>query len=725
MVFKKTLKKRFRPVKTPTYLQMEIVECGAAALGIILAYYKKFIPLEELRIACGISRDGSNALNIIKAARCYGLIAKGFKREPNELNVLKPPYIVFWNFNHFIVVNGFKKNRVYLNDPATGPRTVTHPEFDQAFTGVVLLFEPGPDFIKSGQKASLFRSIKSRISKSKIVLTYIILAGLGLVIPGLVIPSLTRIFIDQILVDHLTAWIKPLFIGIGITALVQIALVWLQEYYLSRFQTKLALQSASQFLNHILKLPIEFFSQRFGGEIGARIVLNDRVAAMLSGEIATTVISVSTILFYAAIMLFYDWVLTLIGVSIILSTILLLKAVAKYRIDNNLKLQMETGKLIGMSISGLKNIETIKATGTENDFFAKWAGYQAKMLNTEQELAKPTLLLTVIPPLLIASNHIAILGIGGLRVMEGHITIGMLIAFQGLMANFTMPVTRLVNLSQRFQDLESDMNRLDDVLRHRTDPHIDLNNHQIDLLSTPKLTGFLELKNVTFGYNRLDQPLIENLNLKMKPGDRIAIIGPSGCGKSTISKLVSGLYEPWDGEILLDHQRRNIFPRQVLANSISLVDQDIYLFEGSIKDNLQLWDQTIPEQDMIKAAKDADIHEVIAARPLGYDSAVDEDGHNFSGGQKQRLEIARSLATNPSILIMDEATSALDSHTEKIIDQNLRKRGMTMLIIAHRLSTIRDCDEIIVLDKGKIIQRGTHDQLILEDGLYKNLILSE
>ncbi len=719
-----------RRVKVPTVLQMEAVECGAACLTMVLEYFGRIEPLETLRTACGVSRDGSKASNIIKAARSYGLVAKGFKREPEKVKTMQGPMIVHWNFNHFVVLEGFKRDRVYLNDPGSGPRIVTEEEFDQAFTGVVLSFEPGPDFTKGGTRRSLIGALKTRLINAYLPVVFIVLAGLAMVIPGLIIPTFYKIFVDDILVKGLVDWIQPLLIAMGATALVFGLLTWLRQAYLLRLETRLALSTSSKFLLHVFKLPMAFFTQRYAGEVGNRVGINDRVARLLSGELATTVLNVVLIVFYGLLMIQYDVTLTFVGIGIALLNIVALKLVSRKRVDLNQSLLQDRGKMMGTAMGGLQTIETLKATGSESDFFTRWSGYFAKVNNAEQRLGLYTQVLNAVPPMLTAINVALILGLGGLRIMDGQMSMGMLIAFQFLMASFITPVNRMVNLGSTLQEAEGDMNRLDDVLRYEQDSQFDgsediVSDSAEQQPALPKLVGQLELRDISFGYSPLEPPLINKLNLTLRPGERVALVGGSGSGKSTVAKLVCGLYKPWSGEIRFGDQRREDISRRLLNNSFSFVDQDIFLFEGSVRDNLTLWDETIPEADMIQAARDAAIHDAIAERQMAYASQVEEGGRNFSGGQTQRLEIARALSGNPTIMVLDEATSALDPTTEKLIDDNIRRRGCTCLIIAHRLSTIRDCDEIIVLDRGKVVQRGTHDEMRVVDGPYKHLIESE
>lgn len=712
--------------KTPTVLQMEAVECGAAALAIVLGYYKRYVPLEQLRLSCGISRDGSKASNVLKAARSFGMIAKGYKKEPEELRALRFPMIVFWNFNHFLVVEGFRNGKVYLNDPAAGPRTVSNAEFDQSFTGVVLVLAPGPDFTAGGEKPSAIPALKRRFTGMKQAVSFLVLVGLALVIPGMLVPVFSSVFVDSFLVQGHDTWLKPLLFGMVITALIRTALTWLQSYYLLRVQTQLALTSASKFFWHVLRLPAEFFTQRSAGEISSRVQINDRVAALLSGELARAVLSVVTAIFFVGMMFYYDSVLTLISIAAVSINVLVLRRVSRKIEDMSQRLAMDSGRVLGVSMNGLSIIETIKASGSESSFFAKWAGYQAKLVVSEQEVARVGLVLGTLPALLLAINDALVIGLGGIRVIDGHMSIGMLVAFQSLVHSFIEPVNNLVGLGQRLQEVRGDMNRLDDVMRFETDAWADSTPLVLQNGSSPpkpKLDGLVELKDCTFGYNRADYPLLEKFNLTVKPGQRVAIVGPSGCGKSTVSKLVTGLYQPWSGAVLFDGKERSAYSRYAFANSVAQVDQDIVLFSGSMRDNLKLWDETISEADMIAAAKDACIHELILSRAGGYDSEVEEGGRNMSGGQRQRIEIARALASNPRVLVMDEATSALDAATEKAIDDNLRRRGCSCIIIAHRLSTIRDADEIIVLSYGLVVERGTHDSLMaIDNGFYRRLV---
>jgi NHLM bacteriocin system ABC transporter peptidase/ATP-binding protein len=715
---------RARRVHTPTVLQMEAVECGAAALAMVLAYYGRWVPLEELRLAAGVSRDGSNALNVLKAARRYGLDAKGFRKEPADLRALPLPFIVFWNFNHFVVVEGFRGGSVYLNDPAMGPRRVPDAEFDHSFTGIALTFERGPEFKKSGHPPSLWRSLGDRLHGSRLALAFVVLASLLLVVPGVLIPAFTKVFVDEYLVLGLKDWVRPLLLAMALTAVLRGLLTWVQQAYLLRLEARMAVTASSRFLWHVLRMPMEFFTQRYAGDLAGRVAANDRVAQLLSGDLATNVVNVIQVVFFAAVMLFYDPVLTAIGVFLALSNVVALRMVARWRTDANRRLLQDQGKLMATTMNGLVMIETVKATGAEGEVFERLAGHQAKIVSTTQAMGVPNLVLSALPRMLAALTTAIILGVGGLRVIQGVLSMGMLVAFQSLMASFMAPIQGLVDLSGKLQEAQGDLTRLDDVLRYPADPRL---AEAAPTAAAParRVTGSLEMRDVTFGYSPIAPPLVESFNVSLRPGSRVAIVGATGSGKSTVARLLTGLYRPWSGDILVDGQPLADVPREVLRGSLASVDQDIFLFQGTVRENLTLWDATVPDDQVVQAARDAFIHQTVSARAEGYGSLVQEGGINFSGGERQRLEIARALVSNPAILVLDEATAALDPVVEKTIDDNLRRRGCTCVIIAHRLSTIRDCDEIVVLEHGKVVQRGTHDELAAVDGPYARLIAAE
>ncbi len=739
-------------IRVPTILQMEAVECGAACLTMILGHYRRYVPLETLRYACGVSRDGTSASGMTKAAAAYGLIAKGFTSEPGALGRFPLPFVIFWNFNHFVVVEGFGRNAVHINDPATGPRTVSAAEFDAAFTGVVLTFEPGPDFTKGGRRRSVSDGLRQRMRGVGMAFAFVVLTSFGFIVPGLLVPALSLVFVDYYLVQGFTNWLPPLLIGMAVAAVLRAGIAWLRQHYLLRLQTKLALRGSCAFFWRVLRLPIGFFAQRYAGDVASRVILNDRVAELIAGDLAVTVMGLMTMVVYAAIMVQYDATLTGLAITFAVLNLLAFGLVARRLSDTSQRLLLDEGKLIGVAIQGLQTIESIKASGAEDLFFSRWAGHLAKVVNTEQNLSRTRMLLGISPILLSMLGSAAILTLGGFHVMEGAISVGTLVAFQALMSSFSAPVIDMVHLGGQLQEAAGDISRLDDILAHEVDAEF-ASSAPSEILATAiaalpplpqsatavatalaahpvipepriKLTGRLQLHDVSFGFIPIAPPLIKDFCLELEPGARVALVGTSGSGKSTIAKLITGLYQPWSGEILFDGMPFSTIPRVLLRNSLAMVDQEIVLFGGSVSDNISLWDRTMPEDRIIRAGGDAMIHDEINARSENYDFRLAENGRNFSGGQRQRIEIARALASNPAVLILDEATSALDTTIEKQVIDNVRWRGCSCLIIAHRLSTIRDCDEIIVLDRGVVAERGRHDDLIVANGLYRQLVES-
>jgi NHLM bacteriocin system ABC transporter peptidase/ATP-binding protein len=712
---------RSKRIRTPTRLQMEATECGAASLAIVLDHFGSFVPLSKLREECGVSRDGSKASNVLKAGRQYGLDAKGYRKEPNQVRAMALPLIVHWNFNHFLVVEGFDQKRVYLNDPASGPTSVTNEEFDHSFTGVVLSLKPTPEYRPVGRRPSMIAMLRRRLQGSRSSVAFIALAGFCLLIPGLIVPVFGMVFVDEVLVAGQLAWLPALLLGMALTAAVRAALTFVQRTYLLKLMSRLGVQMSTGFLWHALRLPVGFFLARSPGELAERVRSNDVVAHILSGRITGIVLDLVLVVFYASFMLYLDPWLTLIGFATAAAHLLLLRAAERMRTDLSRQVGQHAGKLAGVSAGGLQMIETIKGTGSESEFFGQWAGYQAKLLVSQQQLARRDQILGVVTELLSRGNSLLVLTVGALRVMDGHMSLGMLVAFQSLMASFIQPIESLSQVGAGMQALRGNLERLDDVLEHGRDEALAPRAGE-EQEEPRRLTGELELKNVTFGYLPFSPALVTELSLRIAPGQRLALVGGSGSGKSTVARLVCALYRPWEGEILFDGQPREALARTAITSSVAMVDQEVTLFEGTIRENLTLWDDTVPDADVIQAAKDACIHDDIAKLPGGYDARVLEGGGNFSGGQRQRLEIARALTRQPALVVLDEATSALDPETEQRVDANLRRRGCSCLIIAHRLSTIRDSDEIIVLERGRVVQRGAHEELLAQGGLYRELI---
>ncbi|MFJ6749258.1 NHLP family bacteriocin export ABC transporter peptidase/permease/ATPase subunit [Streptomyces sp. NPDC091266] len=716
--------KKRRSVRTPTVLQMEALECGAASLAMVLAHYGRHVPLEELRIACGVSRDGSRASNLLKAARSYGLQAKGMQMEPAALAEVQAPAILFWEFNHYVVYDGtgrrFGRRGVHINDPDKGRRFVPAEDFDTSFTGVALVFEPSESFRKGGRKPGIMGALPARMRGTKGTLLAALLASLLLVAVGAAVPALSRTYIDMFLIGNQTSLLGPLFASMAAMVALTAVLTGLQQANLLRGRIISSTLSSARFLRHLLRLPVTFFSQRSPADLVQRLQSNDAVAETLARDLAAAGVDGIVVILYALLLWTYDPQLTVVGVLIALLNVVAMRIVIRLRATHTQKLRADTARLTNTSYTGLQLIETMKATGGENGYFRRWAGQHATTLEEQQRLGVPSAVLAVVAPTLATLNSALILWIGGLRAVDGHISIGLLVAFQALVTRFTAPITRLNGVAGRIQDFAADVARLKDVESFPVDS---LYSRREPDASTRRLKGHVTLEDITFGYSPLDKPLLTGFSLSVGPGRQVALVGGSGSGKSTVSRLISGLYSPWEGTIRIDGQRLEDISRSALAASVSFVDQDIFLFEGTVRDNVALWDPSIPDDAVIAALQDAALYDdVIARRPDGIHSRVEQDGRNFSGGQRQRLEIARALVRRPSILVLDEVTSALDAQTEQIIIDNLRRRGCACVVIAHRLSTVRDSDEIVVLDHGVVVERGRHEDLAAAGGAYAELV---
>ncbi|MFK7941648.1 MAG: NHLP family bacteriocin export ABC transporter peptidase/permease/ATPase subunit [Paracoccaceae bacterium] len=705
--------------RTPSVLQLEAAECGAASLAMVLGHFGRFAPLDELRTLCGVSRDGAKASSLLKAARTFGLTAKGMKAEPEHLRDMKGPMIAFVNFNHFLVVEGVSGNRVFINDPASGRRTEKLTEFSDAFTGVVLVFERGETFQSGDTRPPLIPSLIRRTRGFGWAILFVFLIALALVIPGIVVPLFSQVFVDYVLVRSLEDWLGPLLIGMGITAIARFILIRVQGMAMLRLGEAMTLSTGRDLFSHMLRLPISFFDQRFAGEVADRVRLNEGLVSLLTGQLAGAALNVITASLFLVVMLTYHAPLTLAVAALAAVNVVILLASTRIMSERYRKISIESGKMMGARVAGLKDMETFKASGAEDMLFTRWTGLLANVTNGTQAAARASAWISPLPGLV--STFIAVLVLigGGYAVMQGEMSLGELVAFQSLAASFAAPVTGLAGFGAELQQLRSFTQRLDDILEQEVDPGFDPGRPE-----TPDAVpaGSVVLRDVTFGYAPLDPPLIDGLDIALAPGTRVALVGASGSGKSTVGKLITGLAEPRGGTLEIGGRAHGDWARSALAARLAYVRQEVVLFRGTVRENLTLWDNTIPEPDLIRAAHDAQIHATIAARPGAYDAEIAVGGRNFSGGERQRLEIARALATNPSVIVLDEATSALDPITEHRVMEAIRRRGTTCIVIAHRLSAIRDCDEIVVLDRGQVAERGRHEDLLARQGLYAHLI---
>ncbi len=700
-------------------LQMHMTECGAACLGSVLAYFGRWVPLTELRERCEVSRDGSTAAGILRAARRYGLECTGRAVQTDQVRKLPLPLILFWEFNHFVVLEGFDRRHFYLNDPATGRRTLSAEDFSKGFSGIALQFDTGPDFRRGGDRPSTPRQVGEWLGAARGALAATVACGLLLAFLALAVPASVSVFVDRVLADR-EPWGELVAAVLAGAAVLVYGLAWLKQRFLKRLAVRISVVAGNRCISQLLRLPVEFFAHRLVGDLTNRIMSIDRIANTLSDRFPALLIDVAMSAVFLAAMLAYDVLLGFIVLGLAAVNGALVHIVTRLRIDRSHALRREQGMLFGVGMLMLNHADNLRMTAADDRFFSRWSGQQARELDARQRYAELGYINTALPGLFAMLGGAAILLLGAQQVMAGEITLGTLVGFYILAAMFLAPVGRLVEFADTRQTLETDMHRLEDITKSAEDPGFARRAPEAEAISTFKgrlqLAGQVELRGVTFGYNRARPPLIENFNLVIRPGQRVAVVGPSGSGKSTLSRLVSGIYQPWSGDILFDGHPRHEIPEEVLRRSVSMVDQDVVLFSATLRDNITLWNPAVPDEAIVAAARDACIHEEILGRPLGYATQVVEGGANFSGGQRQRLEIARALVGDPTVLILDEATSALDAATEEVVDNALRRRGMTCLIVAHRMSTVRDCDEIIVLDKGKEVQRGTHDELMSDEG---------
>lgn len=711
-------------VKVPLIMQLESLECGAACLSMILAYYGKWVPIEQVRDDCGVSRDGVNAKRILLAAKNYGMKVSAFRYEPEDLRSNGSfPCIIHWNFNHFVVLDGFKGERAVINDPANGVLQISMEEFGRSFTGVCLFMEPAEGFESGGNRRKYYSNIFKRLRSSRGLVGYAVTLSLLTSFFAMINPVFSKIFIDRLLTGQSSHWLYSFIMFMLISAFLQISVGLIEAVFYLKAEGKLAVEANAKYVWHILRLPISFFSQRSVGDIANRKDYNEKIVFTLINTVAPMIISFLLMIIYIIVMIRSNPVLALIGISGLSIDIFLTHHISAKKANIEKVKLRDTAKLISTTVSGIEMIEAIKAGGAENGFFEKWSGCQASINTQNVKSLKIQKYLIFIPELIKALTDLGILAYGLNLVIEGRFTVGILFAFQGLFAGFSKPISDIIKSGDSLREMQVKMERVDDVMAYSVDVSSYSRKKADDDYS--KLNGKIELKNVTFGYSKYTAPLLRDFSLTIEPGKRIALIGASGCGKSTVANLMLGLYRPWSGEILYDDKPIEQIDRSVFTGSITSVDQEIILFEDTIANNIKMWDSTIEDFEMILAARDACIHEDILQRQGGYHYVIAENGKDFSGGQRQRLEIARALAQDPTIIILDEATSALDAKTESDVIKAVCDRGVTMVIIAHRLSTVRDCDEIIVLDDGRIVERGTHEELIKKQGNYVKLITAE
>ena len=718
-----------RRVRTPLFLQLEAAECGAACLGALLAHHGRWEPMERLREACGVGRDGTSAADIVRAGERYGLKVQGWRVEVEELAAKELPAILFWEFNHFVVLEGISRGRYLLNDPANGRRAVGAATFDRGFTGLLLTAEPAAEFEAGGERPSIIRHVRPWLRGNTGALAYAAAAGLLITAAGLALPLLAGWFTDATLGSGASA-------GFAVSAAAAAGVVvylatLLQRRALRKLAIRLSVVESDRMMRHLLRLPLRYFAHRFAGDVAARPSLVDSVARRVAGGVVVVALELVTSLALLALMLVLDPVTGGIVAAIGALSVLIMIALRRLRTDENRRLRREQALVAATATSGLRNIDSLRAASRLDGLFARITGYQARELTARQRFMELGYVIAALPTLALLAGSIAVIAYGGTRLAAGAVTLGELLTLYLLAGNFLVPVGRFVQSADALEILEADFQRIDDVLAAPSaidPPEPGDAGGTVGVATVAgrlRLAGRVEFRAVTFGFDADSPPLIRDFNLTLEPGRRVAVVGPTGSGKSTLLRLANGEYTPHSGEILFDGVPADRVPAAVMASSVATVDQEVVLFAATVRENLTMWNPATSTRDLLAAASDSLIHDEIMARAGGYEEPVIEGGRNFSGGQRQRMEICRALVNNPSVLFLDEATSSLDAVSEHLIDDAIRRRGCTCLIVAHRLSTIRDCDEIIVLDRGVQVQRGTHEELLAEEsGIYRSLVLT-
>ena len=707
----------------PIIMQLEALECGAASLSMVMAYYGKWVPLEQVRIDCGVSRNGSNAKNICRAAEKYGFKTKGYAYNIQKLKERgKFPAIIHWGGGHFVVLDGFRGNKAILNDPAKGLVKVDLETFDKIFTGIYIEITPDENFEPGGKRKSVFAFAKKRLKGAAALIAFFAITTIVFYLFTIVNPVLSQVFTDYLLGGNNPDWLLPFIFIFGGIGLLQVIVTTVQCLYQYKIRGKLDLIGSTTYMWKILRMPIDFFSQRMVGDLQQRQSENATIAETLVNVFAPLLFNTIMLIVYLVVMINKSWILTLVGIATILINIFVSQYISKVRVNISRVQARDNARLGAMTSKGIEMIETIKSNGAENSYFSNWQEASDNVYNQNVRMAKTNSFLGLIPSFVSMLANYSVLILGVFFTIRGNFTVGSILAFQGLLSAFMAPAMTLINSGQTLQEMRTQMERVDDVLEYPLDANV---TREIQMEQISKIKGNLILKNVTFGYSRLDNPILSDFNLEIKQGQKVAIVGSTGSGKSTVSKLISGLYSPWSGEIIFDGKKIEEIDHEIFTSSIAVVDQDITLYEDTIMNNLKMWDQSIEDYEVIMACNDAQIHKTISEREGGYNAPVLEGGKNFSGGEKQRMEIARSLAMDPSIIILDEATSALDAKTEYDVVRAIKERGITTIVIAHRLSTIRDADLIVVLNHGVIVEQGNHDQLMALKGAYYDLVTNE
>lgn len=710
-------KKLNRIVKTPSVYQLEACECGAASLSMILRYYGFYAPMEELREACGVSRDGSSAASLVMAADKYGLESHGYKKNAEQLKSFEFPCILFWNSNHFVVLEGFRGKKVYLNDPANGRRSISYEEFKRLYSGIVITFKPRSDFKKRKGSDGIVKFFAGRLSQEKSTVAFLIICGLLLTVPGILLPEFTQEYIDRILLNKQYAWFSQILFCIFFTYVYQIVYSFIRKHILNKLKLKLTVIYNNNLMNKLIKLPISFFEQRYAGELSGRLDNNDEVNAFLSGSFSDAVLNILEAVFFLVFLLRYNLKLSMVGIfGVIINAGLTLAMIEPLK-NMSLKLKQDLGRQNAILTAGFSVATSIKANGVEDEYARETIDDFALTASSEQRIGASQQVLSAFPGAVNNIVNMMVLIVGGMLIIRGECSTGMLTGFLMLLGTFNQPINQLISISMELQNTRAGISRVLDVENAIGDSKFDIEKDSKEY----GFEGYVEMKDVVFGYNSTLPPVVDGISFKIAPGSRIGIVGSSGCGKSTVARLVAGMVTPWSGEIKIDDIPIDKISHREITENVMVVNQNNTIFSGTVRDNLTMWRNDISDKDIRNAVVDAEAEELILSLPGEYESKLTEGGYNFSGGQRQKIEIARALIHNPAILVLDEATSSLDAITESKILNNLKKRNCTTITIAHRLSAVKDCEMILAMADGKIVECGSHEELLAKGGLYYSL----
>lgn len=697
---------------------MSTPECGAAALTMVLGFYGKLLPLASVRERCPASRCGSTPEQVLQAAESFGLTGQVQKADLPTLKEMKLPVIALWNRKYYVVVKRFRGGSVYLNDPSSGAYAVTEERFMRSYSGTVLVLEPGPDFEPGGRRESLLTLLRRRLrTGSRSMLAIFLLRALSTG-ADLALLALIRRMVDQVMSGERPGLYGPLLAAMSLVLLAELGFSVLEIIRLCRTSRRLAADSGGSLFKRMLELPMSFYEQHFAGDILDRLEKNTRLDDSLLRTLLPTVVDAASLVFYLGLLLFYDPALAAVCLAVEVAYILISLWYQRRIAIQSRSLSTSSGLVNTSLLNGLGTIETIRSTGSERAFFSLWSASQRDLQAKSAKMLRMNALSSFLGGSRNSISSGCLLFLGAVFMIRGSFTVGMLATFQSALNVVRRSLGDLVGISNDLTGRRTDIERVDDILAREAEPSVPLDDES----QARKLSGGVQISHVTFRYNDGDWPAADDMALTVEPGQMVALVGSTGCGKSTLLKLIAGLYRADEGDILYDGMRREQIPDVVFHSSLASVDQEISVFNDTISANLKMWDPTVADYEVILAARDAQIHRRIISAPDGYDSVLYENGGNFSGGELQRLELARALSQEPTLLLLDEFTSALDALTEEKVFQAIRAKGTTCILAAHRFSTVVSCDRIVVMDQGRIVEQGTHEQLYQAGGLYRRLV---